>query len=311
MIRATCWAIVENEIYVILWDKKAGYDYYAVAASKNVHWAEARLKSLPANLRNEFRIRPVTVEGVDHDLVVFYDRWAPNGPCSLSGFGIDPKLKPFMPMEPEERLTADLELDVAPESIFGAKEKKKAAVKAAPRRKAMPETPQPRPLRAFLVLGGALALWLLILGVLAAAIQMRPVTLRMASVLPEGWRFPISYQDPVWVSQGGWQYFEAEVSTAAFNRLHEGVAPWVVIASDENITVVRPQVFDVTSHERAQFSFVTGLGEGEQWRKDNFLIVREGYIASWRDGSQLVFDLTSKRIYGKVSRKVASELFGG
>ncbi|WP_309399666.1 hypothetical protein [Cerasicoccus maritimus] len=306
---------MKSELYVILRVKEKGYDYHAVAASRNVRWAEARLNSLPSDMRGDFHIRPVPlVEEVD-EVVAFYDRWAPGGPLALSGFGADPKKKPPLPIEPEERVTEYVQLDVIPEDIFPqTKKQQKAAAATSPKNEATakPEAEavaeQPRNLRLYLSIGLAVATWLMVLAALFLSARMRPVVLGTESALPAGMSFPFAYTDTHCIEHAGWLYFESDLNRSGFDRTH-GNLGWRVIAQDETMDVLRPQVLSAHSHERTEFSFASGLSGVDQWRKDNFLTITDGYFMIWPDGSQMVYDVGSDRIYGRLSAEVAHELF--
>ncbi len=248
------------------------------------------------------------VEDDVRELVVFYDRWTLSGPLALSGFGVDPKQKPVLPMEPEERVTETIELDIAPESIFPQTIKKITKGVAKSKSVKQAEAPAPKPMRLYLALGIGLLAWVAVLAALYVSAQLKPVVLATSEEMPEGLALPFAYQDATCVEHAGWLYIEGTLGSTAFERVHADLR-WQVIAQDETLQVMRPQVLDAKAHERSEFSFASGLGNVEQWRKDNFLTVTDGYFTLWPDGSQMVYEVGSDRVYARLSREVANELF--
>lgn len=300
--------VLENEVYVILRDKAKGYESKAVAASKNRQWVDARMNSLPANVRDQFHVRPVRVEEVEDHVVVFYDRWSPGGDWALSGFSLDPNDRPKLPLEPEERMYDTLMLNEAPESIFG-KAKKKAAAPPPKRKRAVEASATPiRARRYSLSLALAILAWVCILAALMLTLKTRMVVLTPEDELPEGMRFPIAYKSPEMVEHGGWYYLESELAGAALERTHEMVG-WRVIGAEEPVQMRRPRLLDAEAHVGTEAAFIYGRGNVDSWRDENFQTVTDGYVARWGDGSVMAYDLVSNRIYGRITLEVARELF--
>ncbi|WP_269541449.1 hypothetical protein [Cerasicoccus fimbriatus] len=304
---------MENEIYVILRKKQRDYDNEAIAASRNVNWVTRVMNKLPGDIRENCTVRPVQVNDVEQDLVVFYDRWAPGEPLSLSGFGVDSKQRPALPIEPEERHFEELVLDQEPAHLLP--KRKEAAAKPKPKpaepvkQTEEPAQEPPRKKRRIMALGLAFGAWVFLLAVILAAAQMKPTVLEIDARLPDGLQFPFSYEAPKFIEHAGWLYFESGLTRSAFKRAHDTI-PWMVIAQDETMNVVNPAVFDLKSHERGGFSFASGLGDVDRWRQEHFIVINDGYFATWSDGSKLVYDVSSDRIYGRVRVEVARELFG-
>lgn len=299
---------LEQELFVILRDKYKGYQSLAVAASPHRQWVEARLAKLPADLRDQLRVRPIRLRDVDEHIVVFYDLWNVGGDWELTGFGVDPADRPKLPIEPADSRSDTLMLNVVPEDIFGVQKKLPAL-----RRERAPATEAiaaPLPRRYTLSLCLALLAWVGVLAALMLAVKTRPVYLGVESELPEGLRFPIAYQQSEWVEHVGWHYIEGVLPGAARERTHDQVR-WQVIGEDEPVTMRRPRLLNASAHRLTETNFIYGQGNVDAWREQNFVIVTDGYVSRWDDGSVLVFDLKSDRVYGRLSAEVAHELFGG
>ncbi|MEO0796995.1 MAG: hypothetical protein AAFX93_17695 [Verrucomicrobiota bacterium] len=304
---------VEAVYYFILWSQKEGFDYLAVAVSPNIHWSNKLLKKLPAERRKQFQIRPVSLEGVDDCIYAFYDRWSPGGKYSLSGFSPDKNGGPKMPIEPESRFVDVLELEYAPEKVFGEAVSKsvKPTVTVSKKKEApVAEKPKgPPPFASFAQMCVIMVAWIVVLVASILVMTSRPVFQEISGNAPDGFRFPLSYRDVENVENGGWMYLEATIQASALDRTHEDIR-WMVIDPSDDVVVVRPSVLDASAHDKPGFQLAPGPQEIEKWRERHFRSIEHGYSYQWPDGSYLVYEHESDRIFGRLSPTIARKLFG-